>query len=523
MESLSAPIVAPVVRPPLVTLRLASDARLARLAAAGSQGAAAAIFERHHQALYRYCHSIVGNSHDAGDALQNTMIKALRALPGETRKIVLRPWLYRIAHNESISLLRARRPETDLDAAAQISDPAAAGLVESRERLRSLSEDLGALTDRQRGALLMRELGGLEFAEVAEALDSTTAAAKQSVYEARCALQEMQEGREMSCEAVRRSLSDGDRRTLRATRIRGHLRTCAGCRDFEAVMRTRPAAIAAMIPPLPVAAAAAMLHGALGGTGSHGGGLAAGLLGTTKAATGLSVAAKAATVIAITATIAGGAVYAAPELRPGGPAHPVSHPVAAAADVLAARAGNVSTSQGSRPPANASLSNSVVGASPAVQAGGLSPASAAATAASPASAGAPGSTRRRTPGGRPSGPIAHRHSNHASGSSRATAPGHAKLVPGAAAPAHLKRLPTSAGRTSPARVPGSTRVVATHPSSRPSGSTGAAVSGGAPVKPVGSGLSRGPLAGKPQSNDGAAPDPLGAIAPASGGPAPVGP
>jgi DNA-directed RNA polymerase specialized sigma24 family protein len=124
MESLSAPTAVPVVRPPAVAFRLACDARLVRLAAAGSEGAMAAIFERHHQALHRYCHSIVGNSHDAADALQNTMVKALRALPGERRDIVLRPWLYRIAHNESISLLRARRPESDLDAAAHLSDRA---------------------------------------------------------------------------------------------------------------------------------------------------------------------------------------------------------------------------------------------------------------------------------------------------------------------------------------------------------------------------------------------------------------
>ena len=113
------------------------------------------------------------------------MLKALRAMPGETRRIVLKPWLYRVAHNESISLLRARRPDADLDAAAHVGDEAAAGLLESRDRLRTLTSDLGELTERQRGALLMRELGGLEFAEVAEALGTTPTAVKQSDYEAR--------------------------------------------------------------------------------------------------------------------------------------------------------------------------------------------------------------------------------------------------------------------------------------------------------------------------------------------------
>jgi RNA polymerase sigma factor (sigma-70 family) len=277
----------------------------------------AAIFERHHQSLHRYCHSILGNSHDAADALQNTMVKALRALQGETRTIELRPWLYRIAHNESISLLRARRTDSDLDAAAHVSDTAAANVVQSRERLRSLTEDLEELTERQRGALLMRELGGLPFTEIATALQTSASAVKQSVYEARCALEAIEEGRAMSCETIRRTLSDGDRRMLRGMRMRGHLRACASCHDFEIALRQRPAQLAAMTAPLPLGAAAAMLHGLLGGSssGGGGGGLAAGLAGTAKTTTGISLAAKGAAAMAISATLAGGAVYAAPKLH----------------------------------------------------------------------------------------------------------------------------------------------------------------------------------------------------------------
>ena len=89
---------------------LHSDARLARRAATGDERAFATIYQRYHQDLYRFCLAILGNPEDAQDALQNTMVKALRALPGERREIQLKPWLYRIAHNESIDLLRRRRP-----------------------------------------------------------------------------------------------------------------------------------------------------------------------------------------------------------------------------------------------------------------------------------------------------------------------------------------------------------------------------------------------------------------------------
>lgn len=332
MESLTLPSTAAALRPPAVAYRVMSDERLVRRAAAGSQEAFAAIFERHHQALHRYCRSLLGNEHDAADALQNTMIKAMRALAGETRQIALRPWLYRIAHNESISLLRTRRPDSDLDAVQDLSDHAHAGVIESRERLRALTEDLSELTERQRGALLMRELGGMEFAEVADALQTTPATAKQTIYEARCALQALQEGRAMDCEIVRRTLSDGDRRMLRGKRIRGHLRACVLCRDFQTALGERPAQLAALAPPLPLAAASAMLHGLLGGAiNGSAGGLAAALTGGTGtagsatigtaagAAAGtagaLSLAAKA---VAIAVVIGGGTVAGGAAIGVGG-------------------------------------------------------------------------------------------------------------------------------------------------------------------------------------------------------------
>src|SRR5829696_2191861 len=96
-------------------LGMLSDERLVRRAVAGDERAFAAIFSRYHQSLYRFCLAIVGNPADAQDALQNTMVKVLRALPGEERQIELKPWLYRIAHNEAIDLLRRRRETRPLD------------------------------------------------------------------------------------------------------------------------------------------------------------------------------------------------------------------------------------------------------------------------------------------------------------------------------------------------------------------------------------------------------------------------
>ena len=78
-------------------------------------GAFEALFKRYHQPLYRYCRAILTDPDDAEDAMQATMVKALRSLPGERREIALRPWLYRVAHNESISILRSRRETAELE------------------------------------------------------------------------------------------------------------------------------------------------------------------------------------------------------------------------------------------------------------------------------------------------------------------------------------------------------------------------------------------------------------------------
>jgi hypothetical protein len=88
---------------------LSGEERLARLAGEGNDRACGVLFERYHQPLYRYCRSLVRSDVDAQDALQSTFAAALGALQRGQRDAPLRPWLFRIAHNESISLLR-RRP-----------------------------------------------------------------------------------------------------------------------------------------------------------------------------------------------------------------------------------------------------------------------------------------------------------------------------------------------------------------------------------------------------------------------------
>jgi RNA polymerase sigma factor (sigma-70 family) len=282
-------------RPPLpaAALRVLSDERLARLAASGDRVAFSVIFDRYGQDLYAYCASLLRNREDAADALQSTMLRALHALDGEQREIAIRPWLYRIAHNESVNLLRRPRTEpADAGRVSVLDDVEASADV--RAQLRAVLDDIRELPERQRGALVMRELSGLEYDEIAVALKTSAAGAKQAVYDARRALHELARGRDTDCDAIRRAISDGDRRRVRARPVRAHLSNCTGCRSFQLEMAGRRSSLASFTPALPATAAVHALQGALAGT---------------TAGTGLTTATgQAAAVAAVAAALGAGAI-----------------------------------------------------------------------------------------------------------------------------------------------------------------------------------------------------------------------
>lgn len=287
------------------------DRQLVRSAARGDRRALGAICERYHQQLYRYCRSITGSEEEARDALQNTMARVIQSLPGERRDLALKPWLFRIAHNESVELLRRSRPHSALSDALEMPGPTLEQELSTREQLRQLASDLAGLPERQRGALLMRELSGLSYDEIATTFETTPAVAKQAVYEARRALHELAEGRDMDCESVRKLISERDRRMLRGRRIRAHLDGCVGCRDFRRGIEARRTQLAALAPPLPGVAVASIFSTLGIGSGGGGSGMG-GLLSLAGAGTGKAVGAgtmaKVAAVVAVTGGVGAGAI-----------------------------------------------------------------------------------------------------------------------------------------------------------------------------------------------------------------------
>jgi RNA polymerase sigma factor (sigma-70 family) len=314
-------------RVPLGFARM-GDERLSQLVGSGRERAFAVLYERYHQPLYRYCRSLVRNDADAQDVLQSVFALAFTALRDGKRNAPLRPWLYRIPHNEAISLLRRRRDgEQELSDSVVPPVASAADQADERARMALLVADLEQLPERQRVALLMRELNGLSHADIALVLGTSVGAAKQAIFDARSALLDLAEGRAMECEEVRRKVSERDRRALRGRRLRSHLRDCSHCAAFAAAIPERRSDLQALAPFLPPSAAAALFRRTVKSAAGHGAGTGPGGAASAGIGSGGSGAGGAATAGAagkvggaalVSKTIAGAAIVAAAAAGVGG-------------------------------------------------------------------------------------------------------------------------------------------------------------------------------------------------------------
>jgi RNA polymerase sigma factor (sigma-70 family) len=301
-------------------LRLRSDEQLLALFRSGSDEAFGVLHDRYRQRLFAYVRQMLsGHSRqDAEDVLQDVFVRAFGALRVDDRAVNVRAWLYRVAHNRCIDHLRRPHPP-----AAEIFEMSRKPLLDPvdeaqrRDDLKRLVGDVGRLPEQQRSALLMREIYGLSYADLAGALDVTVPAVKSLLVRARVGLVEAQEARDADCGEIQRDLTASYDRGVKASgRARRHMRECAGCREYRHALRGVRRSFAALTPagagPIALLAKLIGIGGAGGGGGAavFGGAAAAGGGGSAAALGGAATATacKVAAVICATAITAGGAV-----------------------------------------------------------------------------------------------------------------------------------------------------------------------------------------------------------------------
>jgi RNA polymerase sigma factor (sigma-70 family) len=297
------------------------------------------LYRKHVHAVYRYALAVLHNEADAEDVTQTTFLGAYRAFQRGERPERAHNWLIKIAHNVCRQRFRdsSRRPQEvafDESVAVATTDD---GDVPSAGEIRRA---LGFLGFNQRAALVMRELEGRSYAEIAQILDVSVGAVETLIFRARRALREQLEGG-LTCQEAELTLSRLDEQRL-STRERGalraHLRECKECAVLERRQRAQRAALKDLgAVPLP-----ASLGSFFGGGGAVGGGAAL---------SGMGIGAKVAAVLAagLLATGVGREAIKAVTAKDKAPPA-VGQSLAQAPDASAstARPGQVSGKKGSR-------------------------------------------------------------------------------------------------------------------------------------------------------------------------------
>jgi RNA polymerase sigma-70 factor, ECF subfamily len=175
-----------------------TDAIAVERTLAGDREAFRVLVERHSANIFRLAYRMAGNRHDAEEIVQEAFLRAYQKLDQFAARANFGTWVYRIAANYAIDRLRQRKSEDaqrepnargsddamELDPINIVPDtaPTPERLAQSRQLAQHMRRALNELTPAERTAFVMRHWGGSGIEEIAEALKSSTTAAKNTVF-----------------------------------------------------------------------------------------------------------------------------------------------------------------------------------------------------------------------------------------------------------------------------------------------------------------------------------------------------
>jgi len=149
------------------------DRGLVASAQAGDRAALEALLRRHHDRIHALCRRLTGDPTDALDATQEALIAIVRGLPRFDGRAAFSTWSYRVATNACVDELRRRRrrptePLGDRDLDADVGAP---NLGDRAADRLDIDAALLSLPVEFRAAVVLRDVCGLDYAEIADVLD----------------------------------------------------------------------------------------------------------------------------------------------------------------------------------------------------------------------------------------------------------------------------------------------------------------------------------------------------------------
>ncbi|MHB1844842.1 MAG: sigma-70 family RNA polymerase sigma factor [Deltaproteobacteria bacterium] len=185
--------------------RMDDDSQLVRRAREGDKAAYRVLVERYQRRIHSFVLTILKDPDDADDVAQEAFLKAYRGLASFKGEAGFFTWLYRIANNLAIDLLRRRghliREELDDAIFDEGAEAAAGGILGTQlgqnpaetmlrgELAAKLEEALAQLPEKHRAILVLREVDGLSYEEISEALDIPKGTVMSRLFHARGKMQ----------------------------------------------------------------------------------------------------------------------------------------------------------------------------------------------------------------------------------------------------------------------------------------------------------------------------------------------
>lgn len=167
-----------------------SETQLVERARGGDDDAFRVLVERHSRGVFRAAYRVTGNAADADDVVQETFLRAYRALDSFDLRASMATWLHRIAINGALDLLDSRKRREGRHADAELLDRIEATAATpdrvalSAEMQRAIAEAMNQLSGNERTAFVLRHFEGMPLEEIGQILGIRLNATKNTVFRA---------------------------------------------------------------------------------------------------------------------------------------------------------------------------------------------------------------------------------------------------------------------------------------------------------------------------------------------------